>query len=94
MKVYSKSKKFKKLLEFFILKYQPVCYFCKQNIEPSLVRDNPITLTIHHINGNHEDNRIVNQSIAHRSCHKSYHAQLVLGEYARNKNGKINGGNA
>lgn len=30
-------------------------------------------LTIHHKNGNHDDNRMENKQLCHTSCHKSFH---------------------
>ena len=28
---------------------------------------------IHHINGNHDDNRLINRCIVHQSCHRIHH---------------------
>ena len=38
--------------------------------------DAPEQLVIHHMNGNHVDNRLTNLQVLCRSCHTSYHKQL------------------
>jgi hypothetical protein len=62
------------------------CFFCKQLlVPPTRVRFGNATappmdldVTIHHKNGNHNDNRKLNRSMAHEKCHKSHHAKLVF----------------
>lgn len=63
------------------------CYFCHK---PLVDRPNayghgdgnasPIAtkLTIHHIDGNHDNNAPENKAPCHTSCHKRYHARIIL----------------
>jgi hypothetical protein len=37
-----------------------------------------LDITIHHENGNHDDNRKSNRKPAHESCHKSWEAKRVF----------------
>lgn len=41
-------------------------------------------LSIHHVNEDHDDNRMSNKALAHTSCHKGHHRSLA------NKMRKIN----
>jgi hypothetical protein len=63
------------------------CFFCNKGFLPTDIEPKfgnaraPIfdmDITIHHKNGNHDDNRKANRRVAHQSCHKSYHAKLVF----------------
>jgi hypothetical protein len=48
------------------------CYFCgKPLIDGFAWQD--VNIVEHHINGRHEDNRVNNRVLAHRSCHRAYH---------------------
>src|SRR6266446_9742157 len=37
-----------------------------------------LDITIHHANGNHDDNRKQNRKLSHGTCHKKHHANLVF----------------
>lgn len=61
------------------------CPFCKKELLPGATdleygeRNCPPIkerLTIHHSNGNHDDNRKKNRKPAHQSCHKRYHIKI------------------
>lgn len=47
------------------------------------------TLTIHHLDGNHENNEQSNKSLVHTPCHKSYHRRLSNTLRAARKNNSI-----
>jgi hypothetical protein len=49
-----------------------VCYFCGEPFT------NPLQVTTHHINEDHNDNRPENMTPAHEPCHRSYHAKRIL----------------
>jgi hypothetical protein len=62
------------------------CFFCHlpllENVDDGWQGSGsapPISerLTIHHKNGNHEDNRDENHALAHRTCHKIHHMHEV-----------------
>lgn len=63
-----------------------VCHFCKEPLSyspefkehgnavgPKFVEE----LSIHHVDGNHENNEETNKALSHRKCHKSYHRRLA-----------------
>jgi hypothetical protein len=70
------------------------CFFCRKDllgiedmVNGASVRFGNATappmdldITIHHRNGNHEDNRKRNRKLAHATCHKQHHANLVFAE--------------
>ena len=73
---YEKSR-LKELLWTLLLKYHPDCYLCKERFKksdllPSRGSDN---LTLHHKDGNHENNNPENWSYSHRTCHKRFHSK-------------------
>lgn len=37
-----------------------------------------LDITTHHKNGDHDDNRKANRKLAHATCHKQHHANLVF----------------
>lgn len=39
-----------------------------------------LDITIHHNNGNHDDNRKRNRKLSHSTCHKKHHANLVFAQ--------------
>lgn len=49
-----------------------VCFFCHKPFT------DPLQITTHHINEDHEDNRPENLASAHENCHRSYHAKRIL----------------
>lgn len=49
------------------------CYFCKELLLKTYKASNPQAITVHHINGNHFDNRAANTAFAHSTCHRSHH---------------------
>lgn len=66
-----------------------VCFFCKKSLLPykAKIKFGDATAqplsdlpTIHHVDGNHNNNRSTNRALAHQSCHKSHHAKLVFAE--------------
>jgi len=54
--------------------YGPNCYFCGA----SLIGCDPLKITTHHVNGNHNDNRPENKAPAHEACHRRYNAKVIL----------------
>lgn len=59
-----------------------VCYFCRKSFayaEEFNTHGNTIgpkfaeKLSIHHLDGNHENNERENKALCHTSCHKSHH---------------------
>lgn len=80
------------------------CFFCKKLLlpkgVPSYVKFGngsapplDLDITIHHKNDNHKDNRPSNRALAHKCCHKSYHAVLVFKKWRKGMAG-TNGGKA
>ena len=57
------------------------CWFCKKPLDTNLfVRPGEAPgprftakLSIHHVNGDHDDQRMENKALCHTKCHKSYH---------------------
>jgi len=59
------------------------CYFCRKPLSPladawcahgnSEGPQFTDEITIHHIDGNHENNAPENKALAHRACHKAHH---------------------
>ncbi len=67
----------KYFLWFFIQKYQPNCCLCHapfvySDILPPRGTDN---LTEHHLDGDHQNMRLSNRGLCHRTCHKSHHTK-------------------
>lgn len=60
-------------LEYFVLVYEPKCFFCLKNITTTDFTDYRDNVTLHHKNHNHNDDRPTNWTLAHRGCHRSYH---------------------
>lgn len=63
---------------------QAICCFCKTRLFKHAsetfghhmhlaIRD---AITVHHRNGDHSCNTPTNRTLAHRSCHRSYHMKL------------------
>ena len=86
MNIYSKVAKLKFLLSELLDIYQVNCYFCGKPIT------NIFGLTIHHINGNHDDNRRENRTPSHTYCHKAYHCSKTMNQRKKKKNMKENYG--
>lgn len=52
------------------------CHFCgKHFLRTDFPLDRTDNVCIHHIDGNHQNNNIDNLTLAHRECHKQYHAE-------------------
>lgn len=57
------------------LQGQP-CFFCGQDLwSPGWWKDGMNGVTIHHRNGDHDDERPRNKVWAHSACHKAHHQQ-------------------
>ena len=65
------------------------CFFCHKPLisSPNYAKEgdgqaSPIsrTITIHHVNGNHSDNRRTNHRLSHTKCHKAYHMRQMWRE--------------
>lgn len=73
---YAKSR-LRDLLILLLQKHQSSCPLCHEPFDPET--DVPVRgvdkLTEHHLNGVHEDSRLENRVIVHRTCHKKYHAK-------------------
>lgn len=63
-----------------------LCFFCKKKLddytdfeEHGEAKGPKFTakITIHHVDGNHENNALSNKALCHTSCHKSYHRTLA-----------------
>ena len=50
------------------------CFFCGE----SLIGCDPLKLTTHHINCDHNDNRPENKAPAHEICRRRYNAKVIL----------------
>lgn len=58
-----------------------VCYFCNKLLHDLefITHGNAVgpkfecAVSIHHINGNHDDNTMSNKALCHTSCHKGHH---------------------
>lgn len=73
---YEKSR-LKELLWMMIEEYQPACPLCKKRFDRDIdlpSRGNDM-LTVHHLDGNHYNDRPGNRVLVHRECHKSYHSK-------------------
>lgn len=61
------------------------CFFCKKPLLESVStafghhshQKIDGAITIHHRNGNHDDNRPANRKLAHRTCHRSFHMKQL-----------------
>lgn len=81
------------------------CFFCKELLLPDGVPSyvkfgngsapplDVLGITEHHKDENHSNNDVTNLALCHESCHKSYHAKKVFGNWRKAMAG-INGGKA
>lgn len=86
MSIYSKNERNKQFLKWFIMKYEPKCYFCNETIsEDSFHRnkhgEKDDGLSIHHIDENRDNNKPENLAVAHRKCHLKHHRQKEIAIY-------------
>lgn len=72
--VYVRFARAKEFLRFFIAKHKIVCWHCGEPVPLHEFDQWQDTLTLHHKNMNHEDNRVANLEVVHRGCHRSLHA--------------------
>ncbi len=79
--IYTKIARFKKLLKWFLEKYQLKCYFCKEIMVWDDILKNRWTL--HHKDHNRSNNKPENLELSHRGCHRSYHRKLEEEEIRR-----------
>lgn len=57
------------------------CWFCEKRLDTNLFAKHGETvgpkftakISIHHVNHNHDDQRMENKALCHTSCHKGYH---------------------
>lgn len=74
----SKLQRYKHYLKSLFVMYNVKCHLCKrvldpQSFFPKLSGGNHLDdYLVHHINGNHDDNRPKNLSFVHRTCHAEY----------------------
>ena len=54
--------------------YKVKCFFC-HNL---LVESDPLKITVHHMNGDHNDDDPENLALSHEKCHRGHHAKLNL----------------
>ena len=69
MKIYAKVAKLKKLCEDMFLIFDAKDFFTGKPIT------DPYNTTVHHINGNHNDNRPENLALSITRNHKSHHCK-------------------
>jgi len=69
---HKRTAKLKQLVKSMLKMIDGKCYFCDGKFE------NVLKITVHHVNGDHSDNRKENLSLAHEKCHRSYHAKIIL----------------
>jgi len=77
----SKIKKLTKLFELSLSKLPSkdrTCYFCGEPLRGTKLcdRDGRNTVTTHHVDGNHNNNRPNNLALVHSSCHKSFNLKV------------------
>ena len=62
---------------FILKRYSINCSLCSQPFseEDFPPRKTDLT-TIHHIDGDHNNNELANKVLVHRRCHQSYHMKL------------------
>jgi hypothetical protein len=73
----NEKSRLKYFLWTMIQKYQPRCYFCNEpfsyeDVLPPRGTDN---LTEHHKDGDHQNMRLDNRTLSHRTCHKTHHVK-------------------
>ena len=73
-RVYRYLNRYRKIILLLLEHSQVRCFFCgKLFTAEDFPKRKLDRITIHHINGNHEDNRPENLAFAHRTCHKRHH---------------------
>jgi len=70
---------------------KPLLYDAKVDFGNATCPPIPVDITIHHKNNNHSDNRPVNRTLAHETCHKSHHAKLVFAKFRAEMDGRHRG---
>lgn len=78
--------KLRELARFFMRDL--CCFFCKKGLMPRSKckakdgdgRGSPIDpkITVHHVDGNHSNDRRSNKRLCHTRCHKRYNARIIL----------------
>lgn len=62
-----------------------LCFFCKDALSEvefekhgnSVGPKFEERISVHHVDGNHDNNELTNKAAAHTPCHKSYHRRLA-----------------
>ena len=86
----SKLQRYKEYLKFLFQKYELRCYFCGRLLDPDAFFPKKSgthldEYLIHHIDGNHKNERPENKAFAHRSCHGDYNWAVRKGLKKRGK---------
>lgn len=77
-RIYRRYARIRTFLLHLIEKYEVKCFFCgKQLTEADIPLRKVDRITEHHIDGNHDNNDILNKAFAHRSCHKRHHMEKL-----------------
>lgn len=56
------------------------CYFCLEPLLPNMLKARewwnlPRLITVHHVDGNHENDHPSNLGVCHVACHRRHHIQ-------------------
>jgi hypothetical protein len=80
----SKLHRYKHYLKFLFEKFDLKCYFCGRRLDPDAFfpqksKQQLDEYLIHHIDGNHDNERAENKVFVHRSCHGEYNWKVRKG---------------
>lgn len=81
----SKLARSKEYLKFLFQKYEVKCYFCGEKLNPDAfyprkAKTHLDDFLIHHIDGNHNNERPANKVFVHRTCHGEYNWRVRKGQ--------------
>lgn len=72
--VYNRTRRLKDTVLFLVQLHGDACFFCKKQ----LGEEDVLSITKHHKNEDHFDDRPENWAPACEECHRRYHAKRIL----------------
>lgn len=73
MNVYSRTKRLREFLVWFVERYKPRCWVCHERITLEQVGRSCDDLILHHADEDRSHNKNANLELLHKGCHRYHH---------------------